>query len=396
MTTQAIPRKRIYSIDILRGIIMIIMALDHVRDYFHITANTDSPTNLATTTAELFFTRWITHFCAPVFVFLAGCSAYLSGLKKTKKEQAIFLVKRGCWLVLVEIFIVTLGWTFNPFYNIIILQVIWAIGISMILLGLFIQFPYPVILLTGACIICFHNLLDYPEAAAHGQVGLLWQFAHHGFFTPVKIFGPHSFFIIYAFLPWTGIMFLGYGFGRLFENGVAPYRRRRYLVTIGIGMLAGFVLLRFLNGYGDGSPWSVQKNPVFTFLSFINVSKYPPSLCYILMTLGIGILALGFLEKAAPDRFRISMVFGRVPFFYYVLHLYLIHLLTVIVFFAEQYSAKDIPPQHTPFFFRPDHFGFGLFGVYAIWILLIVMLYPVCYWYNRYKSTHHQWWLSYL
>ncbi len=398
MTTPTVSRNRIYSIDILRGLVMMIMALDHVRDYLHITAATDSPTNLATTTPALFFTRWITHFCAPIFVFLAGCSAYLSGRRKTTRELGQFLIKRGFWLILVELVIVTFGWTFNPLYNNFILQVIWATGIAMILLGLCVRLPYVVVLVTGLVIVCLHNLLDYPEAAVHGQVGFWDDLIHHGMFSIYSFhFAPtHHFIILYAFLPWTGILFLGYGFGRFFETHITAAARKKTFLLLGTGMILAFIIIRFVNGYGDPKGWSGQRSPLFSLLSFVNVNKYPPSLDYILMTLGTGIVCLGLFERARPQSYRIPIVFGRVPFFYYILHLYLIHLIGMIIFFAEGYPAKDIAPQSFPFLFRPDHFGFGLFAVYAIWVGVLVILLPICNWYNKYKDTHKQWWLSYL
>ncbi len=388
--------RRIYSIDVLRGAVMVIMALDHVRDFFHYTASTDSPTNLMTTTAPLFFTRWITHFCAPTFVFLAGISAFLMGQKKTIRQLASFLIKRGFWLIGVEVLIVTLAWTFNPFYNLIILQVIWAIGLSMIILGCMIWLPSNVILLMGLIIIGLHNLLDNAELNRHGQVNLIWELAHHGNFKLETLSANHLIIIVYAFLPWTGIMLTGYGLGRIFTQEFHPANRRKILFGLGSAFLLLFVLLRFLNHYGDPVPWQMQRNPLFSLLSFVNLSKYPPSLDYITMTLGAAMIILGLLDRISRNFFSFLRVFGTVPFFFYVLHLYLIHAITVIVFFIQGYPPKDIAPQHSPFFFRPDHFGFHLPGVYLIWALVILILYPLCKKYNRYKSTHTYWWLSYL
>ena len=372
------------------------MALDHVRDFFHIAASTDSPTNLATTTPILFFTRWITHFCAPTFVLLAGVSAYLMGQKKTKKELSLFLISRGSWLLLVEVLIVTFAWTFNPFYNIFILQVIWAIGISMILLGIFVIFPYPVILLTGIIIICGHNLLDYAEATQNGHVGFFWDLAHHGAFIHYTIIPHHVAFIIYAFLPWTGIMMTGYGIGKVFSREVSSLMRKKILFVTGACLLLLFLVLRLINAYGDPAPWSAQRTPVYTLLSFLNVTKYPPSLDYIGVTIGIALIVLALLDNVSEKPFKFPITFGRVPFFFYVLHLYLIHLAVVVFFILEKFPAKDIAPQSSPFMFRPDRFGFGLWGVYGIWVLLILLTYPLCKWYSRYKASHHAWWLSYL
>jgi uncharacterized membrane protein len=393
---NAIQAQRIYSIDVLRGAVMIIMALDHVRDYFHYTAFTDSPTNLLTTTPLLFFTRWITHFCAPTFLFLAGISAYLTGQKKTKKELSFFLMKRGLWLVLVEVLIVSLAWTFNPAYNILILQVIWAIGISMIILGILIWLPVNVILAAGLLIICFHNLLDAAEISRRGKLNLFWELAHYGNFTELKLAPGHIALIVYAFLPWTGIMLLGYGMGRIFTPGFLPGRRRRILYMSGVGALLFFFILRSINHYGDSSHWSMQRSEFFSWLSFINLTKYPPSVDYIALTVGVAMIALALLDRISKNSFSFVRVFGRVPFFYYVIHLFLIHTMTVILFYVEGFTSKDISPQHSPFLFRPDHFGFGLAGVYLLWISVILVLYPLCAWYDKYKSTHKQWWLSYI
>jgi uncharacterized membrane protein len=391
-----LKKKRIYSIDLLRGAVMIIMALDHVRDYFHYTASTDSPTNLATTTPLLFLTRFITHFCAPAFVFLAGISAYLMGLHKSKPDLGIFLIRRGIWLVIVELVIVTFGWTFNPFYNVFILQVIWAIGISMIILGLLVRISSEFILVLGLLIICFHNLLDYSEIIRKGNVGIFWDLAHYGKFMPVHLFANHIALIVYPFIPWTGIMMTGYGIGSLFTDQFSTGFRRKILLSCGFGILILFIVIRFVNLYGDPVGWSTQKNILFSIFSFVNLTKYPPSLDYILMTIGVSMILLGVLERNGEKRYSFIRIFGRVPFFYYVVHLYLIHIIVVIFFFASHYTEKDIIPKLSPFMFRPDNFGFGLGVVYLIWISVILILFPLCKWYDSYKSSHRQWWLSYL
>jgi uncharacterized membrane protein len=396
MPKTTVLTQRIYSIDVLRGVVMIIMALDHVRDYFHYAAFTDSPTNLLTTTPLLFFTRWITHFCAPTFLFLSGISAYLMGQKKTKKELSSFLIKRGIWLVIVEVLIVTLAWTFNPFYNLLILQVIWAIGISMIILGLLVWLPTNWILVFGLLIICFHNMLDDAEISRQGHVGLIWELAHHGNFTPLTLMPNHSVFIVYAFLPWTGIMLTGYGIGRLFTASIPSARRRLVLYTMGSAFILLFMILRSVNHYGDPVHWYMQRNRFFSWLSFFNLSKYPPSLDYIAMTVGVAMIMLGLLDRISKNSFSFVGVFGRVPFFYYVVHLYLIHTMVVIFFFSKGYPSKDIAPQHSPFLFRPDNFGFGLAGVYLLWAAVILILFPICSWYDQYKTTHKKWWLSYM
>lgn len=397
MTASAADRQnRIQSIDILRGIVMVIMALDHVRDFFHNQAFTDDPTNLATTTPLLFFTRWITHYCAPVFVFLAGTSAFLMGQRRTKKELSSFLLKRGLWLIFVELFIITLGWTFNPLYNAFILQVIWAIGISLIILGLLVRFPLQVVLLYGIIIVFGHNLLDYPETARNGQVGFWWNLVHHAKFNQYEIWKDHFALIVYAFLPWSGVMALGYCFGVWFKKEVPAEVRRSRLLIVGLSLTALFILLRFINGYGDPAPWLHQpRGSWYTFFSFLNVNKYPPSLMFLCMTLGPAILFLLLIEKLQKPVSNFFITYGRVPFFYYVLHFYIIHLFCVIAFFASGYPASQIVTPQFPFLFRPPAFGFDLWVVYGVWMAVVLILYPLCRWYNRYKATHNYWWLSY-
>lgn len=395
MQTTAVSPNRIYSIDVLRGLVMIIMALDHVRDYFYTNAFLDSPTNILTTTPGLFFTRWITHFCAPTFLFLSGVSAYLSGQRKTKKELSVFLIKRGFWLIFVELFIVTLGWTFDPFYHLFILQVIWAIGISMLILGVMVWLPVRSILIAGLLIIFLHNLLSPSENDKNGQVGLLWAFAYRGFFTIVPLWQNHNAIIVYAFLPWTGIMLLGYGMGKLFTPAYDS-SRRKILFRLGAAAIIVFFALRFYNHYGDPEHWQLVRNRFYSWLSVLNVTKYPPSLDYIMLTLGVAFILLAMFDRLKAPAFPFARVFGRVPFFFYVIHIYLIHALTVILFYVQGYQSKDIAPQHSPFLFRPDNLGFGLSGVYLVWIAVILILYPFCKSYNDYKSSHRKWWLSYL
>ena len=396
MDQAAALKSRIHSIDILRGIVMVIMALDHTRDFFHDQVSIANPTDLSTTTPALFFTRWITHYCAPTFVFLAGTSAYLLGLKRTKAALSSFLIKRGVWLVLIEIVIVTLGWTFDPLHHVVILQVIWAIGCSMIILGLLVWLPWQVIFAIGLVIVFGHNILDSYEAARNHQVGFWWNLLHHARFNFYPYAPGYGVFLVYAFGPWAGVMALGYCFGQLFRPTVDSVLRKRALICLGLTLILLFVVLRFMNGYGDPAQWGKEKNTLFTVLSFLNVTKYPPSLMFLCMTLGPSILVLAFMENirsAIFDKFRII---GRVPFFYYILHFYILHTLVVIAFYVAGYGSNDIIPQSSPFLFRPDHFGYPLWGVYLVWLLTIVILYPLCRWYNRYKSTHHQWWLSYL
>ena len=403
---QPLPatRYRIQSIDVLRGLIMIIMALDHVRDFFHradsIGVNVGlDPTNLQTTSPFLFFTRWITHYCAPTFVFLAGTSAFIMGQKKTKSELSSFLIKRGLWLVFVEVIIITLSWTFDPLYHVFILQVIWAIGISMIILGLLVWLPWRIIFLLGLIIVFGHNLIDYPSLNKGLKGGLLADLIYFGNFTFYPLGGNRVLAIIYAFLPWTGVMTLGYCFGKLFIQGVDPAWRRKVLLQLGVAITILFFVLRFINMYGDPVPWTQQfRGSVFTFLSFFNLNKYPPSLMFLCMTIGPAIIFLALIEKIQNKFTAITNIYGRVPMFYYILHFYIIHTLVVIVFYIQGFGSKDIITPNSPFLFKPPGFGVPLLGVYAIWIFVVLLLYPVCKKYDRYKTANirEKWWLNYI
>ena len=395
----SLTKKRIESIDIVRGIAMVIMAIDHVRDYFHVTANIDDPLNLDTTTPLLFFTRWITHFCAPIFVFLSGASIYLQSLRKPKKELSAFLIKRGLWLIFAEFVIISLAWTFLPTYNFIPMQVIWAIGISMVLLGLLIHLPYKLILLLGLVIVLGHNLLDIPEQAAGFKAGFWWDLFHHGFFVPYKYAPDHYFVMVYPFVAWTGVMMLGYCFGIFFSEKFTVEQRRAMIFRLGLALIGLFVVLRFINIYGDPYPWTEQKSALLSFFSFMKVQKYPPSLLYLCATLGPALLALAFVEKIKNRFTNFMLVFGRTAFFYYIIHLYLIHLLSAISFFVKGHTVKEglDSVQNLPFLFVLPGEGYGLAVVYGVWAFVIIALYPLCRWYDKYKTAHKEkWWLSYL
>jgi uncharacterized membrane protein len=351
---------------------------------------------MATTTPALFFTRWITHFCAPAFVFLSGVSAFIAGQKKTKAQLSSFLIKRGVWLVLIEVTLITFAWTFNPFYNFFVLQVIWAIGWSMIVLGLLVRTSYKTIVVTGFIIFCCHNMLDYIKIPGNGTESVLMNLLLVSPPTLFHLNGNHAALDLYAVLPWTAVMLLGYGFGYFYSAGISAAQRRKALLLTGIVVTAAFMVLRFINLYGDRDPWMHQRNGVYTFLSFLNTTKYPPSLIYLCMTLGPALLLLYFFEFVQNGFTRILGIYGRVPFFYYVLHLYLIHLICMMVFFATGHGWSQAVDPNTPFVFRLQHFGYGLKGVYLIWLIVVVILYLPSRWFNKYKSTHTQWWLSYV
>lgn len=401
MTNPLSPSRRIESIDMVRGLAMVIMALDHVRDYFHITANTDDPLNLATTSPALYFTRWITHFCAPVFVFLSGTSVYLQSLRKTPKELGVFLLKRGLWLILMEWTLVAFAWTFNTNFNIIPFQVIWAIGISMFILGLLIlaRLSYRVLLVLGLIIVFGHNLLDIPESRPGFQAGFWWDLLHHGVFRIYPITGNHVALLVYPFVPWTGLMILGFCAGKLFSPRFTPEQRKKILLRTGLGLIAFFAVLRYSNVYGDPVDWTRQDSPFYTFLSFMKVNKYPPSLLYHSITIGPALVLLACIEQVRNRFTGIMVTFGRTAFFYYILHLYLIHILAAIFFFARGHSFADakIVGVNFPFMYVMPGEGYGLPVVYGVWLLVVVLLYPLCKKYDRYKTAHKEkWWLSYL
>jgi uncharacterized membrane protein len=387
---------RIQSIDILRGLVMVIMAIDHVRDYFHRDSFLFSPTDLSQTNVPLFLTRWITHFCAPVFVFLAGISAYQYGLKKGKKALSFFLWTRGLWLIFVELFILSLFKTFNPTYPYFNLQVIWAIGVCMIVLAGIIQMNSRMILATAIVIIAGHNLLDNIHLEGNGPAAFIWSVLHQANHFNV---GRFTFNIHYPLIPWIGLMTIGYYLGRLYAPSYNPSRRKSILLLLGLTMIFVFVNLRFTNWYGDPSHWSIQKSGIYTFLSFINVTKYPPSLLYILITIGPALIFLALTEKPLSRLSKGLTIFGRTAMFYYLAHLLLIHIFAVVGAVVSGYSVSDMILS-TSVYDAPQlkGYGFNLFIVYTVWLVLMLVLFPLCKWFDQYKRTHVQrkWWLSYL
>jgi uncharacterized membrane protein len=390
--------ERIQSIDILRGAVMVIMALDHVRDFIHIGAFTQNPTDLNTTTPVLFLTRWITHFCAPIFIFLSGISAFISGQKKSRKELSTFLIKRGAWLLIVELVIVNFSLSFDPYFRSFFLQVIWAIGWSMIILGALVRTSLPVIAIVAALLLFGHNLVDYANLLSTGTAGVLCQLLLTGKWTVIPMAGSVKAIAAYAILPWTAVMLLGYIAGNLYKKSVHPIARKNMLVVAGLSMLILFFFLRILNQYGDPSPWSLQKNGLFTFFSFFNVTKYPVSLQYTCMTLGPALILLAVLEQSKNRFSRFLIVYGKVPFFYYIIHFYLIHLICMVIFFGQGYSMNEALDPSVPLimYFRPLVFGVSLTSVYLVWIALVASLYYPCKWFGQYKQTHRHWWLSYI
>jgi uncharacterized membrane protein len=393
-------KSRIASIDIMRGIVMVIMALDHTRDFFHVEGLTGNPTDLSTTTPILFFTRWITHYCAPTFVFLSGMAIRISTERKPTRELARFLLTRGLWLIFLEVVVVRFGLFFNFYYDFTFFQVIWAIGASMVVLSGLVFLPVNVVLGIGLGIIFGHNLFDFigPFPLKQGDNGFMaWVILRQNGFLPIDKL--HALIVPYPLFPWLGVMATGYGIGQWFTKTFDPAKRFDLLLYSGAGAILLFILLRSFNIYGDPAPWSPQKDFTFTILSFLNVTKYPISLLYSLMTLGPVLLILALMEMNQQSRWANPfIVYGRVPLFYYILHFYLIHFSALIVLMITQHKSFGEIDFHFNAGFggiTPGS-GFSLPWVYLIWITIVASLYPLCRWYNRYKSTHSHWWLSYL
>ncbi len=386
-------RSRLDAPDFLRGFVMVLMALDHVRDFFT-TARFD-PLDLTQTTPALFLTRWVTHFCAPTFVLLAGASAFLYGRRgRTRAELARFLLTRGLWLVVLELTVVRFGWLFDLNYHLSAGQVIWAIGWAIVVLaGLTYVLPVRAVAAVGILIIAGHNLLDPIQAAQLGRAGWVWNLLHE---RGVVLLAPdYRFIIAYPLLPWIGVICAGYGVGALLV--LRPERRRRVLLDLGLGLTAAFFVLGLLNVYGDTTPWTPQRTPLLTVLSFLDTQKYPPALLYCLMTLGPAIAALPLLERVPDGTVKTFFVtFGRVPLFYYVLHLLLIHgvaCLTAVALGVDPWHLLRFGPFLPP---TPAAWGFGLPVVYAVWVGVVLALYPLCRWFAGVKARGRAWWLSYL
>jgi len=382
-------RVRLDSVDLLRGLVIVIMALDHARDYF--TEVRFDATDLTQTTAALFLTRWITHFCAPVFVFLAGTSAYLYASRgRSRGEVSRFLLTRGLWLVLLELTVVRWAWTFNFSYTeLLFVQVIWVIGVSMIALAALIHLPLPAAAGVGIAMMAGHNLLDGITPESLGAWGPLWTVLHVQ--SAIPLGGGRVFIVIYPLIPWIGVMAAGYAFGALLSR---PEReRRRTLLLLGGALTLAFVVLRAANGYGDPAPWSVQDGAGRTALSFLNTTKYPPSLLFLLMTLGPAIAALPLLERLTGPAARAVTVFGRVPLFFYVLHLYLIHALALAMGTLAGFDPRSF--LHV-WLLNPEGWGYGLPVVYLVWVSVVLALYPACRWFAGVKARRREVWLSYL
>lgn len=374
-------RSRIAAIDVLRGVAMVLMVLDHSRD-FYFGPTRVSPTNLAETTPLLFFTRWFTHFCAPVFVFLAGTSARIHQARRGVPATSSFLLTRGLVLVLLEITVVRMCWIPDPFYRFTLIQVIWAIGWAMVLLSFAIRLPGPATLVLGAAIVLLHNTVDAVNATDFGSFSFVWQFLfERGRWEPLA---GHRVFITYPVVPWFGVILLGHAFGAVMLRD--PATRRTATLRLGLAATALFVVARAVNLYGDPHPWAAQRTATFTLLSFLNCEKYPPSLLYVLMTLGPALIALSLLDREEVARTvgaRALAVLGGVPLFFYVAHLALLRYTSAPLAFRKFGASAFQPP--------PGHAGspeYDLWAVYLVWVLAVALLYLPSRWFLRKKEAN--------
>jgi uncharacterized membrane protein len=399
MDSQTKPGSRLLSVDALRGAVMIVMALDHVRDFFHVGAMSFSPTDLTQTWPLLFLTRWVTHFCLPVFMFTAGIGAFFFGQhNRTKKQLSRFLWTRGIWFIVLELTVMQLSYNFNfSFRFTILLVILWIFGICMIILAGLIHLPMRWLATLSVVVMAFHNCLDGIEASRFGSFAWAWNLLHEPGLISVA---GREVLVTYTLLPWIGVMTAGYCFGPVLL--LDPARRRRIMLRAGLALTVAFVVVRGGNLYGDPVLWEHQKSTVFTVLSFLNCTKYPGSLDFLLMTLGPALLALAYLDER---RFKLNnplIVFGRVPMFYFVLHFYLIHALAVLAAFlrygssANAYVFNPLPSMRGPQGLFPADFGYGLWVAYGVWLLTVVILYPLCRWFAEVKASRKHWWLSYL
>jgi len=387
MNQLQVKKERILSVDMLRGMVMIIMALDHIRDYstyYHF-----SPEDLSQTSIPLFFTRWVTHFCAPVFMFVAGVGSGLGEINgKSKKELSYFLWTRGLWLVLLEFTVIKLGWTFNFTDKTIIMQVIWALGMSMLSLAVLIYVPKRWLLIFGLIMVFGHNLLDNINPDTFGVLSPFWKMFHVDSTFPL---GSFTVIAKYPMIPWIGVMALGYVFADFYR--MKANFRQKHMFLFGLVCTVLFIGIRRINIYGDPHPWSSQPTIGMTVVSFLNTNKYPPSLSFLLMTLGPSIMLLAVFERVHGWVVKFLVVFGRVPMFFYVVHIYSIHIIAILLGVYQGFKVTDMMNL-----FRnlPQDYGFGLPVTYALWIFLIVTHYYLCKEYIKFKRTKTHPFFSYI
>ena len=392
LATELAEKPRISSIDVMRGIVMVIMALDHVRDFFHADAGLFNPADMTKTNPILFYTRWITHFCAPTFIFLSGVSARIGLQRKTTKQLSLYLFTRGLSLIIIEQTLFRFGFTFSLQYDLFFFLVLWSIGGSMIVLAGLVFLSPRIIFIIGLVIIFGHNVFDgmrlTPADSGYG----VWTFLMQSGFV------PPAFAVPYSLIPWLGILLAGYGIGGLYTNNFDPAQRRKILFNTGLAATVLFLVMRAINIYGDPAPWAVQKDTLFTIMSFMNTTKYPVSLLFTLMIIGPVLMMLSGLEKVNNKTLERVSVFGRVPLFYYLGHFVVIHaaaLIAYLIISGVSFSELD-------FTFSkgvggiPRGFGYTLEWTYVAWVGTILVMYPLCVWYDKYKRNHKSWWLSYL
>lgn len=386
-------RQRVEVVDVVRGIIMILMALDHTRDFFGDAAA--SPTNLATTTPALFFTRWVTHFCAPTFFLLTGTGAFLSRRRRGVGDLSRFLVSRGLWLIVLEVTVARFFWQFNLDYRVTLLNVLWALGWAMIALGALVHLPLRAIGGFGLALIMFHNAFDGVTGQGWGSLAPLWTVLHRPNF--LLSGPPHTVFVAYPLIPWIGVTAVGYVLGSLWDRPADE--RQSLLLRLGIGCVVGFLVLRGFNLYGDPVPWTGQARAAMTLVSFLNLNKYPPSLLFLLMTLGPVLLALRALDGYTPPLLQPAHVVGTVPMFYYLAHVLVLHVIAVVASaarFGTPRPAFESPTLDRFPITQVPGWPASLPVVYAIWVLVVLALYPLCRWYARLKRESANPWLSYL
>jgi len=388
-------KERIRGIDTVRGLIMVIMTLDHSRDFLHFQGPAYSPTNMATTTVILFFTRWVTHFCAPTFVLLSGVSASLAGLRRNRSELAGFLFTRGLWLILTDLLVISLLFTFDGRYHVFVLEVLWAIGCSMVLLALLVRLGASrlVIGVLGCVLVFGHNLLDYAHIPQGGAAGNWMTLFLTGRGAVIPLWGDRIVVLLYSALPWSGMLLIGYVLGSLYRPDFDAMRRRRVLLTAGCSLIALFIVVRWLNGYGDPAPWATQRNAAHTLLSFLNTTKQPPSLLFVSMTIGPVLVLLAWVDRMQNGFTSFCTVYGNVPYFYFIVHLCLLRVLNILLISA---LGLGFHSDGNPLVWQAKGFGVPLWMCYGYWAFVVIALYLPCQWYGKYKRTHRRWWLSYL
>ncbi|MGC4087531.1 MAG: heparan-alpha-glucosaminide N-acetyltransferase domain-containing protein [Polyangiaceae bacterium] len=393
-----VPRvtERVQSIDVLRGTLMALMALGHTRHFLSDSLEF-APTNLQKTSTALFLTRWITHFCAPGFVLLAGAGVYLLASSKSRAEASRFLALRGLWLIFLELVVVRcLGWSFNFGFAYVMLGVLWAIGWSMLALAALIRLRVRSVVAFGVALIALHNAFDGVRSKVFGSFGWVWSVLHRT--VQLEPIDGMRVKVGYPLIPWIGILAVGYGVGALLKQPREV--RKRILTRLGLGLIACFLLVRGINVYGDPRPWAVQSSFGFTIFSFLNCDKYPPSLAFVLMTFGPLLLALAWLDRDLGPLATPLAALGRVPLFYYLLHIPLIHAVAVVLALLRYGHARflfqDPPGAHGPPFPLPDDYGYSLPWVYVIWLGVVAVLVPLCIAFGQYKRASRSVWLSYL